>query len=350
MATLAAGLPWTTGSTCLVPGDGPTSYSDLGASAIYYSVTRENPTTSETWSWVSRLAPCIGGTPGGPGCPLAWEQLAYTKPGAHNSVVVNPCTHHPIVLDRNRLNDSIVYTIFDIHGNPTSPLAHKADEDALRTPNDNCGGIPCVNGEICRCGDLNSEDCGPVGQCLDINPRVHGAVRFDQDSGKCFLYLAYDRASPDPGHFWKVRLKILDITDESLAPNLPEIDTVDSAPAEMAWNDFSPSIVVDYFSEAVGLFYYRQESGNPCTTSYRGLIRATDGALFTDTEPLSGTFRALIAPGVNGLGHYVSGVRFTEPGRLLPAWSQPIPTNEACTKCDQDQNWSVAVFTAGVRP
>lgn len=149
---------------------------------------------------------------------------------------------------------------------------------------------------------------------------------------------------------WKARLKIFDITDESLAPDLPVIAIVDSSPESSPDNDFGASVVVDYFTESVGLFFYRQEGGDPCETTYRGRIRSSDSDEFVLTAALSGSFPSLRAPGVDGLGHYVAGATFNEPGRLLPSWSQPVNTMVECTKCDQDQNWSVAVFTAGVRP
>ena len=65
----------------------------------------------------------------------------------------------------------------------------------------------------------------------------------------------------------------------------------------------------------------------------------------------TGNFPSLVAPGVDGLGHYVAGSRFTEPGRLFPSWAEPVVTEAAtCVQCLLNQQWSVAVFAAGVRP
>lgn len=352
-ATLLAGLTWSSGPSCTLPGDGPSVYSDLGAPAIYESTTASVQNQIGLFGFYARLSPCFGGDPGDGDCPGDWATAPNTNLLAHNNVVVNPCTHHAIALERK--SGAVQYTFLGLDGGVLQGGLKVADNDADIQANSNCGGDPCTGaGRVCKCTGAESAECGETSSCLEINPRVHGAVRFIPGTttvpSRCLMYLAYDRATDAGGDMlWKSRLKVFDITDESLTPAQAEVETHNSSGDTSPHNDFNSTILVDFFTQATGFFFYRQYEGNACSTTYIGHVRRTEAANFV-TISLSSAFPSLVAPGVDGLGHYVAGSRFTEPGRLFPSWSQPVVTEVKCVECLLDQQWSVAVFAAGVRP
>jgi hypothetical protein len=268
-------------------------------------------------------------------------------------VVVNPCTHHPIFLG-SRLGADVL----DLDGHVLSTTQLLALPDIPHNENSSCGGAPCPAFDICKCAGAMS-DCG--GQaCTRLTARTRAATRVTMEAGgpECTLYVAFDSSATasDGETYMKSRLRAFDITgDKELAPeeiplNLqPQGTDVDSSPDSDPHNDFGAVVVADFFTPAVGLFFYEQDGGNPCMTSFRGIV-SSDGTSFEALpSPVSGTFPTIFFSMTGGLADYLGAVSFTEPGRLFVTWSESIPTAAPCQAC-QGQDYSLAVMGAEVRP
>lgn len=364
--TAADGLAtnnWLVPARCVEPEaanrtDGPIIYADLGANAIYVAYTEVGLIRSFQ---LLRFAPCTGPALGDPACPLQWKISPpdLTPLDRHPNVVVNPCTHHAIAVAR--ASGGISYAIYDTNGDL---VAADLADDVDHAPNSNCAGTPCGQaaikpGEICRCGGVDG-DCGEQPGCWDLAGRVHAATYFDPDpdSRRCFLNLAYDfsEVALDGEIYMKTRMRTFDITDES---NITQKISLDSDSPSAPHNDFNGIVAVDRFTGALGLFFYRQEPdpldplgrGDPCTTTFQGIV-SDDGNLFGAAKQLSGEFPSMRFDFTDGLGHYIEAARFTEPGLLLPSWSQPIAiqdTNTSCVSC-QGADFSMATMGTRVRP
>lgn len=141
----------------------------------------------------------------------------------------------------------------------------------------------------------------------------------------------------------KTKMKIFWLDGDSPV----EVQEIRSSMDAEARNDFNGTVLVDSFLGKVGLFYYSQEDGLPCDTYYKGRI-SSDGLDFEEVT-LSASFPSIQFAGVTGLGHYVEGARFTEPGVLFPSWSQPIATSSPCQECFGN-DYSLAVLGSRVIP
>ena len=352
-AQLAQQGPPTMAPRLLVPGsvDGASLLPDLGAPAIYVAY---HDRSSSVQSVLRRYAPCEAADLGGPGCPEAWDapRVVFSGeddslvPRSHVSASINPCTHHAVValrVEDQSMNGSqdtrIVYRFVDAAGD-LSPV-NAADSFSV-TFGTTCGpiqvGIPKCN--------TGTADCGDFGPCLDMNRRVHLAARYVPDEDRCLLYAAYDVVQGDEAF---VRLAVLDVTDETLSAGEALLEIVEShAPGE-GHRDFLGTVAADRFTGAVGVFFYRQEGGDPCSTTFRGRVRRP-GQPFQDTGPIAGPFPSLEGPSTGSLGHYVRAAGFSQPGTRLSSWSQPVPTSDpACTACNGTR-WSLAVYAAEVVP
>lgn len=317
--------------------DGPMVFTDLGGPSFYtvYASADSNQAT------LRRFSDCTDGVPGGPDCPFNWQ----SPPAAtldHANGLVNPCTHHPILLTRS--GGEINARFFALNGD----LAASAvlAEFAFTQPNTRCG---CSGQDICKCGAGTTDCGGQPDDCHDIAHRVHAAVQEAQ--GVCTLHVAYDEsyAGADGNTYMRAVLKSFDVSigKESAPVELQErksaIEMVDNH------NDFEAVVVADYFTPAVGLFHYRQVDGAACDTRFGGLVSA-DGSNFNAVE-LTGPFPTLIEGVTSGLGHYIAGARFSRSGHLLVSWSQPIPLAgpELCLAC-QGTDYRLAVLAADVVP
>lgn len=96
---------------------------------------------------------------------------------------------------------------------------------------------------------------------------------------------------------------------------------------------------------------YRQDDGDPCTTTLRGIVSRDGGRTFEATPVISGPFPTMRFSFTDGMGHYVEASQFTEPGWLVPSWSQPLPiaSGEPCVSC-QGIEHSLVTMAARVRP
>ncbi len=350
-AQLAQQGPPTMPPRILVSGlaDGPSLVPDLGAPAIYLAYQAfpafPNP-GGPPRSLLRRYAPCEAADLGGPGCPEAWpEPVEMFSPlpaaAGHVSVAVNPCTHHAIAAVARVANDEYraIYLFIDTSGG--FPFGEKK-LDALPVASNG----PCAGKRgIPRC-NTGTPDCGDFFPCLQINRRVHLAARYDPEDDRCLLYAAYDVVSGDEAF---VRLSVLDVTDESLSGADALVERVDSHGPGQAHRDFLGTVAVDGFTGGVGVFFYRQEDGDPCTTRYLARVRGPDDVGFSEV-PLAGPFPTIEDPHTGSLGHYVRAAGFSRPGTLLASWAQPVPTADpACTPC-QGGTWSLATFGAEVMP
>jgi len=351
---------WDIAAECVHPSvaparaDGPALQPDLGAHAIY--ITYAEVGTILRPAVLLRYAPCLGmGVPrfdDSLNCPFEWGRRDGNM-DRHSNVVVNPCTHHPILLYRRDPIDFglIDGTIFDTKSNIVTRLV--IDESAPIVPNSNCGGVSCdAFGDVCRCNG-NTNDCrepGARSPCLDLAPRVHAATRYEPETGQCLMYVAYDYSrTVDGDSFIKSRMKVFDITDEANVAELRLIESTDPGAKEQAFNDFNATVLVDFFSPRVGFFFYRQEGGEPCTTSYRGTISSDDAISRQEIILSASSFPSVAFNFADGLGHYVEGSDFTRPHRLFPVWSQPLIVQEPCVSC-MGQNFSLVSMGSEVTP
>jgi len=352
--------PWVQEASCIEPDqafvtDGPAMLADPGSWSIYLAYVAVPTTVGPRNVQLTRFAPCGPGAVGDRrDCPLDWKRTPsnlWGLPDGHANVVVNPCTGHAIVLGRTA--SYVRYAVFDGTGHELA--ASDVDRDASFERNTACGGgISCETGfpgpergHICHCG-MAQADCGQTPGCWDLERRVHAAVRV-QPSQQCTLLLSYDRsAKADDGEtYMKSRLRVLDVTDDAFV----EVATFDSSPSSAPWNDFNATVTSDRFSGAAGMFFYRQDDGDPCTTTLRGIVSRDGGRTFEDTPVLSGPFPTMRFTFTDGMGHYVEASQFTEPGWLVPSWSQPLPisSGEPCVSC-QGIEHSLVTMAARVRP
>lgn len=355
-ASLRAGV-WTRPFACASPPesdlvalpDGPVLVADHGDDALYVAYHRVSVLSRLI---VQRYWPCAGvpRPDASEGCPLHWSRR-FVPQGVideHVNVVVNPCTHHPLVLLRERDEGATTHRIrmLALATTDGAPLADLVVDTVEFAGNTRCGDAACPDDEeICKCTGAGSTDCADTSPgCLDLAARVHGAALLGP-GGTCRLYLAYDRSvtAADGERYMRSRLQVFDLVGDAPSPAL----TLDSSPDAAARNEFGGAVLADWATGAVGLFFYRQEGGDPCATRYVGLVRR-DGPTFAELT-LSAPFPSMRFDFTDGLGHYVAGGRFSEPGVLLPAWSQPLATTAPCQPC-QGQDYSLAVMASRVVP
>lgn len=331
--------------------DGQSFVADLGAPTILALWEDRADNTIE--AKLQRFGPCSAPNPGGADCPPVWDLPLDVHNGmlprlaAHADLTVDPCSHRPIVSMRTRIGSLEMLQFRSLElGGELGPV-RTVDMFSIAGLPECSGPVP---GQIPRCTSFEA-DCGPANTCLDIDPRPHTATlhRVDPvtEADRCLLYLAYDIVQDDTSH---VRLKVFDITDPSLTAAEALVETFDVPKVDPADLDFLGTVVVDHFTGVVGVFFYRQEAGNPCTTTFRGYVRQP-GESFVSVLVSDGTFPSTtFDPGTGGLGHYVRGARFNKPGVLFVSWSQPTPTTDpACDTC-QGIRYSQAVFGAEVVP
>jgi hypothetical protein len=279
-------------------------------------------------------------------CPSHWVQgMSPPQLAEHANVVVNPCTHHPIFLVRDT-DLQVRYIIFDTGGNLVTDtvLDVAAHED-----NSNCQGEPCPpSQEICACGGTGGT-CGEAG-CWNLTSRVHAATHFDPGSQSCRLYAAYDYSDDSTGDtIMKARLRILDITDEdNIVDVAAAVESTEQGVSE-GWNEFSATVAADFFTDGVGFFFYRQDSGNGCTTTFRAMLSDDGGNTFSLPFAVSAPFPSVRSNFTGGLGHYIEASGFSEPGWLFASWSQTIETAAPCLDCEGTP-LSVATFGARMSP
>jgi hypothetical protein len=237
--------------------------------------------------------------------------------------------------------------VFDLDGDalPTETAELVSDTDFGVNSTCGCSGETEV---VCRCG-AGSDDCGPMADpCVNVASRVQAATQIDEN-GECRLYIAYDEGYQANGEeYTRAVLRGFDITGElELDPDV--LVSQVSASAFDVHSDFEAVVVADFFSPAVGLFYYRQEDADPCRTTFRGSI-SLDGQLFEE-QILSPEFPTMFFELTGGLGDYVAGSTFTRSGRLFVSWSQPTPLQAAlpCFGC-AGQEYSLAVMGAEIIP
>ncbi len=358
-STDLAGNVWASNAHCawdVVPNlqiDGAAMQADLGARALYFAYASLFMAPAGN---LRRFWPCIGANVGDPTeCPSHWVEPIMNVPpiAGHANVVVNPCTHHPIFLARDT-EDQVRYMILDTGGNLLDTDGNPATdgtvlEVAPNEKNSNCQGEPCPSGgDICACGGTGGT-CGEAG-CWDITSRVHAATHFDPVSEECRLYAAYDYSDDSTGDtVMKARLHILDITDEeNIVDEHPTVESTEQGVSE-GWNEFSATVAADYFTDGVGFFFYRQDSGNACTTTFRAMLSDDGGNTFSAPLAVSPPFRSVRSNYIDGLGHYIEASGFSEPGWLFASWSQTIETATPCLDCEGTP-LSVATFGARMSP
>lgn len=288
---------------------------------------------------------------------MQWEQPIDNVITVHEhpNIVINPCTHHPLVIFREKTG--MFSAPDDVHVVALDTMTGLTLEDTVIETgvkfevNSKCGESECPSGEqICKCFGATTSACSASqdGGCMELAPRVHGATyRFSSLSDDtCLLYLAYDYSAiaSDQETYMKSKLRIFFLDGD--VPILGQ--EIKSSMDSVAQNDFNGTVIVDQFSGRVGFFYYRQIDGNACDTRYMGKV-SPDG-LAVDEITLSSSFPTIRFAGVIGMGHYVQGGRFTEPGFLFPSWSQPVVTiDEPCVECFTN-HYSLAVIGSRVSP
>ncbi|RMG93356.1 MAG: hypothetical protein D6705_18905 [Deltaproteobacteria bacterium] len=336
-----------------VPGaDGPSIVPDLGGRDLYVAYN-EVPMTVR----LDRLGPCNGPDVGEGECPFAWPSpvsVGQNSDGdlrAHSRVVVNPCTHRPIVGTRRQafVSGGVGRQIrLNAVGTNGELLADLVVDRFSTSVFSQCQGVAA--GEIPRC-QLGTMECtnGAADACLEIDRSPDLATWFDPATGKCRAYVTYDVLDPDSGTV-VVRTAVVDVTnDDVFDPMTSVLEVVDSASAADGHRDFSGTVVVDAFTGSAGVFFYRQEKGDPCVTTLRGMVRSGADGPWEPTEPLAGPFPSIVAD-PDGMGHYVRGVSFPRPGRLFVTWAEPWPTSDASCAVCQGVRYSLAVRGREVMP
>lgn len=372
--SLAAGI-WTHPLTCANSNsddpdsfinDGPMIVSDLGDDAIYiaYADIRFDVVLGSVRNVVlRRYAPCSGVplNDGSENCPFDWERRIEqksvgTQTNEHVNVVVNPCTHNPLVLYRRpksaNLPEDILLQAYDAStGEKLTAEPIVLDQGVPFEKNTDCGGNECPSDfEICTCGGVMSDTCTSSGTgCMDLAARVHGVATMTPD-GVCRMVIAYDfSVSIEDGmmttrKFMKSRMKSFTLSGDS--PK--EAFTLNSSDPSTSFNDFNGTVLHDYFSKRTGFFFYRQMNNNACDTRYMGWV-SSNGINGFELIQVSDPFPSIRFDFTDGLGHYVEGARFTEPGVLFPSWSQPIQTAPPCQEC-MGMDFSLAVMGARISP
>ncbi len=329
--------------------DGPMIISDLGDDALYVSYIGLDLKAQRKRFRVIRYAPCDGvpRPDDSGGCPIDWDQFVVNSHthNEHPNVAINPCTHHIYALYRETedgVPERIRVAVVDTNGDKGDPPINFVLDDAVEWGfNTQCGGGSCGEDyEICTCGGPDGQDClkgdVPTVACMDLAARVHANITYVPEDNSCRLHIAYDHFTA--AGYAKVRMKTFDVTTDQFAP----LHTLDSSPPDSSFNDFNGTVLADYFSSRLGVFFYRQEAGDPCATRYMGLL-SDDGSDFELREVSDGSFPTVWFEGTGGIGHYVEGARFNEPGVLFPTWSQPVPSQAPCLSC-QGMEYSLAVM------
>lgn len=281
------------------------------------------------------------------------EGFSLKRPNEHANIVINPCTHHPLVLYRETDGggvDSVRVRALDTMTGDDLVPTDKTEIDTVKFDrNTKCGdSAGCPSGsKICKCGGADAADCSAdgVGGCVDIAGRVHGAaVRFS--GGTCLLYAAYDYSAvaSDGETYMKSKMKIIFLDGDTPV----KIGEVISSEDDVPQNEWSGVALADQFTGRAGFFFYRQVDGDACDTRYIGKL-SQNGLSFTDEEEISDTFPTIKFNAGGGMGHYVEGTRFTEPGVLFPSWSQPVETAVPCQAC-LVQDYSMVVMGSKVSP
>jgi hypothetical protein len=338
--------------TCVEPSnaawrvDGPAIYFDPGANNLYAAYA-EVPNgvgslTGKAYGFIN-----CAGTPGGGSCPISWKITTNGSLIGHNNVIVNPCTRHPIFLDRSA--SGVHMHIFDTAG---TLIKNFTVANVSYNKNSNCGGAPCGAGNnmICKCTGVASNDCGTAG-CAEVAPRVHASAKYDSITGKCYVYLGYDRscAASNGNTYMKAAMSIVDVTAEA---NPTVVVTRQASPCTAAHNEFNTRVSAHYFARDAGFFYYRQRDGDACQT-YIGAQVDENLAItsITNAGYLTGPFPTMRHDLTRGLGHYSSSLyQFQLPGGwLFDSWSEPVATNIACTSC-QGTNYTLSIRGTRIKP
>ncbi|RMG98966.1 MAG: hypothetical protein D6705_04485 [Deltaproteobacteria bacterium] len=352
-ASLGSGGAWTVQPRRIdrvaAMGDGPVMATDLGAptlSVAYVSQEAQGKTI-----FVDRFAPCDTGDLGSDTCPYAWDTPVAVTSGSnllgHPRIVHNPCSHRVMLLYVEIIKGLMPtfvgrVRVINAAGQVSGPKTIVSGP-AVGLPE--CTG---KGGQAPACG-TNTGDCRIPGatDCWALVSHVDAATWRDPDSGQCLLYVALDTRD-GPANRATVRTAVVDISDDEMT-DMDILESFETTDLGTSNRDLSGTIVVDRSTGAAGVFYYRQEAGDPCDTTFRGKVRAGPGDPWQDVGPLSGHFPSMVvAP--NGMADDVRGASFNRPGRLFVAWAQPVPTSdEACPTC-QGARMSLAVMGMEVVP
>jgi hypothetical protein len=340
-------FPVTCINNVMVADDGPAIHYDQGGTALWATAPRASGWNALVYSFPN----CQYGVVGGPACPpgpmLQWPVVLDSING-HSNVVVNPCTHNAIVAYRQSGGadaDSIKLNFLSTsQGLVRSFIIDTNVPWNSTNANKQCaGGFDCTSGNVCKCGGSGSDCSADSYNCLKTIPRVHAAVRYDDQTDRCYGYFTYDYAMNVTPKRYGSKLKIVDITNESALSIVRS--RVTSVPAgAQTWG--AVPAVAEFASNAGWFFYY--DDGTHCGTTFAGLVSSNlwlDNATWVT---LTGAFPTI--GGKSTLGDYIGTIkRGLGDDRLFPTWSQAVPAQNGCIAC-QGSHYNTRVMGARVLP
>jgi hypothetical protein len=287
---------------------------------------------------------CSDGYLGGGGCPKSIDDEIFGLNGTyfHPVVGVNPCTHHPIAVRRNKNTGTIYLHIWTTEG-----VVVGSSPYPITVANHVWPAACDTTRPVKQC----DPDCGD-GDCVKADLKPSLATKYVStgiQAGKCYAYVA-TMGGCAGNNRRKSRFVIVDITNES---NVTPVVDVRSSPCGNGAVDFNPGVATNYFSNDVMFYHYRQTliGGGPCNTSIvaYGSDQLGIGIPLQYMGALSTTFPTIRAFG-NGLSDYVAPVFDGLPGGwMFATWSQPVTTSADCVLCEGVEK-SLAVYGTRLNP
>jgi hypothetical protein len=206
--------------------------------------------------------------------------------------------------------------------------------------NTNCpGSLDCPateEGHVCRCGVLSTSECRASGQpqCSRLGgKKVHLIGRTYSATGQALAILAYDSSFSEGTNMrFKSHLQVWDVSDPTSPSFIAHWVTTPSGGAQ-TWNSVvSGGGGTDY----LGWFFY-QNDGDPCSSSFLGKLSDADGYLLGTWT--SGTIRSgfpiVVSDRSGGMSDYIGGARNgLANGHPFATFSHPVITDAgSCITC-----------------
>jgi hypothetical protein len=312
------------------------------------------------------FAPCTSGVPClsgvGCSCPLVGNPYTITPPTGYYirsqpRIDINPKNGNALVAYRvNNFADTTTIIYLDVFSATTGArLTHAAvatDGFAFNQGQDCTADHPyarCTNG---TCIEPNTPPPLNPSNCLRSDLTVHVVGKKDVNSANYYAYLAHDSSCSNGTT--KATLRILNINND-LAPTI--VRTQSSSSCSASDNEFQAFATASQYNNSVGLFFYRQFRGDPCTTYLASFLDANLGTSIMTYQLIQGTsFPSLVDFSTHGMGDYNSaikhGVHSGSSNYLFPMWGQPIPytvSGHTCIPC-MGQQFAMDVKGATVVP
>jgi hypothetical protein len=346
-------LPVVCTDNCIA--DGPSIHFDAGGSALFAVDTDHQPTST---NYVLHAWPNCTSSPGYAGCAEGVYSPATIYVSAagdgHATVAVNPSTHHAVVAFRTA-SHGIYLAFYDGNGAPVG-LPTAIFSGATFGPTDACF---TYFGHVPKCTGPSSLDCGTQG-CITLANKVHVATRYRAADGQSYAYITYDMLENVGGvNHMRAHLDVWNITNDVLTLKNRYSSTATDGTTD---DDYGSIAAANYFNDGVVWFYYHQNGGNACNTTFRA-HRSTNSATsatlpFSPPVDLTSNFPTMRfgfggTGRLDGMGHYIGIDKRGLPGATGPiqaSWAQPVRTTDtAGTACQGSTiKYSLAIYGSQV--